>query len=294
MRTTLNELLKNGKPIVADGGMGTILFALGLANGEAPELWNIDEHEKIRSVHRGYIEAGAQIILTNTFGGNRIRLEMHNLQDRAYELNRAAAELARAEADDVDCPVVVAGSMGPTGSIMMPYGTLEEEEAVAVFAQQAEALIVGGVDVLWIETMSAIEEVKAAVTGSRQVSPDFPIVATMTFDLNGHTMMGVTPEEALYAFSKMDLVAAGANCGNGTEELQIAIAKMSAVGLDIPLVAKANAGIPQLHDDIVVYDASPDDMRLYATIVRDSGATIIGACCGSTANHIRAIRETLS
>jgi 5-methyltetrahydrofolate--homocysteine methyltransferase len=291
--TTLQDLLDGDLPIIADGGMGTMLFSLGLENGEAPELWNVEQPDRIRRVHRQYIEAGAQIILTNTFGGNRIRLKFHDIEGRAFELNQAAAQLARKEADAADHPVVVAGSMGPSGSILEPYGDLSSDEASAVFKEQAAALIDGGVDVLWIETMSALEEVRAAVAGIRAAAADFPIVATMTFDVNGHTMMGVSPEKALEEVSSLGVLALGGNCGNGPAEIETVITKMHAVNPKVTLVAKSNAGVPQLIDDVPVYDASPEDMGHYAARARDLGATIIGSCCGSTPDHIRAIRESL-
>jgi len=293
MRTTLQDLLAAGTPVVADGGMGTMLFSLGLAQGDSPELWNMDHPDRIRSVHRGYIEAGAQIILTNSFGGNRIRLGRHDLVGRAAELNAAAARLARAEADAVPQPVVVGGSMGPTGQMLAPMGTLSFEDAVEAFAEQARALVEGGVDVLWIETMSDLEEVRAAHTACRQAAPDVPVVTTMTFDTKGRTMMGVTPERALSTLGEFGVIALGANCGNGPDEIEGVIEKMSAAGPAVPLIAKANAGLPRMVDGAAVYDATPDVMADYARRVREHGAQIIGACCGSTPDHIRAIAQAL-
>jgi len=293
MRTTLQDLLAAGTPVVADGGMGTMLFSLGLEQGASPELWNVDHPDRIRSVHRGYIEAGARIILTNSFGGNRVRLGTHDLAGRAAELNTAAARLARAEADAVPQPVVVGGSMGPTGQMLAPMGALSFEDAVAAFAEQARALVEDGVDVLWIETMSDLEEVRAAHTACRQVAPDVPVVTTMTFDTKGRTMMGVTPERALSTLGEFGVIALGANCGNGPDEIEGVIEKMRAAGPDVPLVAKANAGLPHMVDGVAVYDATPDVMAGYARRVREHGAQIIGACCGSTPDHIRAIAQAL-
>lgn len=293
MRTTLQDLLAAGTPVVADGGMGTMLFSLGLEQGASPELWNVDHPDRIRSVHRGYIEAGARIILTNSFGGNRVRLGTHDLAGRAAELNTAAARLARAEADAVPQPVVVGGSMGPTGQMLAPMGALSFEDAVDAFAEQARALVEGGVDVLWIETMSDLEEVRAAHTACRQVAPDVPVVTTMTFDTKGRTMMGVTPERALSTLGEFGVIALGANCGNGPDEIEGVIEKMRAAGPDVPLVAKANAGLPHMVDGVAVYDATPDVMAGYARRVREHGAQIIGACCGSTPDHIRAIAQAL-
>ena len=293
VRTTWEALLSSGKVIVADGGMGTMLIARGLQRGTAPELWNVERPDEVRAIHRAYIEAGAQIILTNSFGGNRLRLELHGVSGRVAELNRAAARLARAEADAAPQPVLVAGSMGPTGQMLAPMGTLPYGEAVAAFAEQAAALVEGGADVLWIETMSDLEEVRAAIEGCRQAVPGVPVVSTMTFDTRGRTMMGVTPERAAQEIEALGVSALGANCGKGPDELEAAIAKMAAIGPALPLIAKANAGAPRLEGDQAVYDATPDDMAHYAQRVRDLGARIIGACCGSTPDHIRAIAQVL-
>jgi 5-methyltetrahydrofolate--homocysteine methyltransferase len=288
-----HELLQGSGPIVADGGMGTMLFALGLTQGAAPERWNVDQPNHIRSVYRSYIEAGAQIILTNTFGGSPPRLARHDLQDRCAELNTAAARLARAEADDAMRPVVVAGSIGPMGEFFAPMGTLTPEGAQADFAQQAIALVVGGVDVLWIETMSDLQEVQAAVAACRQVAPNVPVVTTMTFDTKGRTMMGVRPEQAAAAMLALGVAAGGANCGNGPDEIEDVIAKMHAAQPGMVLVAKSNAGRPRLENGRAVYDATPADMAAYARRVRAAGARIIGACCGSTPAHIAAIAGAL-
>lgn len=293
MKTTLQSLLDSAAPVVADGGMGSMLFALGLSRGHSPELWNVEQPENVRSVHREYIEAGAQIVLTNSFGGNRIRLSAHNLDHRTHELNRAAAQLARAEADAAAHPVVVAGSMGPTGKMLEPLGDLAFEEAEAAFAEQAGALVEGGVDVLWIETMSDLEEVRAAFEGCRRAAPDVPVVATMTFDTRGRTMMGVTPERALNTLDEFGVIALGANCGNGPDEIEGVIGKMHTTNPGVALVAKANAGLPHMEGDAAVYDASPEIMAAYAQRARDAGARIIGACCGSTPAHIQAIAAVL-
>lgn len=293
MQTTLQELLDNNTSILLDGAMGTMLFQMGLQHGDSPELWNVDEADKIRAVHRQYIEAGSQIILTNTFGCNNKRLELHELESRATELNIAAAKLARAEADASPQPILVAGSIGPTGSILTPYGDMEYEEAVAVFEEQAKALTLGTVDIFWIETMSDLGEVKAAVEACRKVAPETPMVATMTFDTHGHTMMGVKPEQALEILKGLDVVALGGNCGNGIKEIEIIIEKMRAENKDVILVAKSNAGIPHLEKGVAVYDATPDTMAEYARSVQGLGASLIGACCGSTPDHIRAMAKAL-
>lgn len=293
MRTNLQGLLASGQPVVLDGAMGTMLFRAGLKNGESPELWNVEQAEKVAAVHRAYIEAGSQLILTNTFGCNRERLKLHRLEARAAEFNHAAARLARAVADAAPSPVLVAGSIGPTGSMMAPLGDLTFEAAVALFSEQARALAEGGVDVLWVETMSDLEEVRAAVQACHEAAPDLPVVATMTFDTHGRTMMGVKPEQAVKAITGLAVLAVGGNCGNGPDEIAGVIEKMHAAAPDAVLVAKANAGIPRLVDDVAVYDATPAHMAEYALQVRGLGATLIGGCCGSTPDHIRAMAQAL-
>lgn len=293
MKTTLQELLRLGGAVVADGAMGTMLFALGLQNGESPELWNVEFPDRVRGVHRAYIEAGSQLVLTNTFGCNRLRLAFHAVENRAHELNVAAARLARAEADAAERPVAVGGSMGPTGGIIAPYGELGVDEATSAFAEQAAGLVEGGVDVLWIETMSALEEVQAAVEGCRRAAPGFPLAATMTFDTHGHTMMGVKPEKAVETLQELDMIAVGGNCGNGPQEIEAVVQKMQGVSPHTVLIAKANAGLPHLDGDVPVYDATPLVMADHAVRVRDLGAQIIGACCGSTPDHIRAMALAL-
>jgi 5-methyltetrahydrofolate--homocysteine methyltransferase len=294
MKARLEELLATGKPLVADGAMGTMLQAAGLEAGSAPERWNVERPEAIASIHRAYIEAGAQIILTNSFGGSRIRLAMHGLEDRTVELNRAAAQLARQEADHAPCPVIVAGSIGPTGKLLAPLGDLEMAAAVSAFREQARALVQGRVDVLWIETMSDTEEVLAAVTGCRQAAPEWPVVTTMSFEKGGRTMMGIGAEKALETLERLGLLAVGGNCGRGPDEVEQVISRMHQTNPNLVLVAKANAGLPHLVNGAAVYDADPQVMADYARRVYDCGAQIIGACCGSTPDHIRAIAQALN
>ncbi len=289
----LEKLLASGAPILLDGAMGTMLMAAGLEQGDPPEEWNVLHPDRIRAIHQSYVDAGSQVILTNSFGGTRFRLEMHNLQDRVYELNKAAAENARAVADAAPRTVVVAGSMGPTGQLFEPMGLLTFEEAKAAFAEQARGLADGGVDVFWVETMSDLDEVRAAVEGARSVS-DLPIITTMSFDTHGHTMMGVSPQKAVETLSQLDVIALGANCGTGSDELEKAIEAMRTARPDLLLVAKANAGIPQVErGGNVVYTGTPEVMAQYARDVKALGARLIGACCGSTPEHIKAMAEAL-
>lgn len=291
---SIQSLLKERDYIITDGAMGTVLFTQGLEHGDPPEIWNIEHPERVAVVHQAYIDAGSQVLLTNTFGGNRLRLALHNVQDRAKEANLAAAALLRKIVEESGKEILVAGDMGPSGEVLAPYGELAFEDAKDAFAEQAEALIAGGVDLIWIETMSDLEEVRAAVEGTRSINADIPIVTTMTFDTHGRTMMGVTPEQAYQTLSALNVAALGGNCGNGPEEIIQVIEKMGAMDGSLPLVAKANAGIPELVGGKAVYRASPETMADYAIKSYEAGARIIGACCGSTPDHILAIAEALS
>jgi 5-methyltetrahydrofolate--homocysteine methyltransferase len=273
--------------------MGTMLFANGLQFGDPPELWNLEHPDVIRRIQRAYLEAGSRIVLTNTFGGNRLRLGLHGLQDRVDELNRTAAILLRAEVQAAGGTALVAGDIGPSGEIVAPLGTLDYDEAVDVFREQAASLVAGGVDLIWIETMSDLNEMQAAIQGVRQASPGIALVATMTFDTRGHTMMGVSPEEAVAHLDAWGADAVGGNCGNGPDELIPVIAKMHAAAPDVVLVAKSNAGMPELVDMQAVYRASPEMMAGTALEMRDAGARIIGACCGSSPAHLRAMADAL-
>lgn len=274
--------------------MGTMLFASGLEHGDAPELWNVVFPQRVAAVHRAYIEAGSRLLLTNTFGGNRYRLMLHRLEDRVAELNRAAASILRREVSLSGVDALVAGDIGPSGGLLLPLGELTYPEAVEAFREQAAALVEGGVDVIWIETMSDLEEVRAAVEGVRQASMDIPIITTMTFDTRGYTMMGVAPERAISILNTYGAAAVGGNCGNGPEEVIQVIEKMYTADPQATLVAKANAGIPELVGGEPVYRASPEAMAEYAVKAFDAGARIIGACCGSTPAHIQAIAGSLA
>lgn len=279
--------------LLADGATGTSYFQMGLVSGDAPEMWNFEHPERVRSLHRHFIEAGADIVLTNTFGGNRHRLKLHNAQDQVHAINVAAARNARAEADAAGRDVYVAGSIGPTGEIFMPVGTMPHEEGVAAFAEQAMALKDGGVDVLWIETMSSEEELRAAVEGASEAG--LPIVTTMSFDTNGRTMMGITPKAfgALTASLATQPVAVGANCGVGASELVATVMGIVGARPEAHVVAKGNCGIPQYVDGHIHYTGTPELMADYARIALDAGAKIIGGCCGTSPEHLAAMRKAL-
>lgn len=292
MTRDVAALFRTGEPVVLDGGMGTMLMAAGLLFGDPPEAWNVlpERVEAVRAIHRGYVEAGAQIILTNSFGGSPFRLKLHHLQGRTFELNKAAAELAKAEAGE---RAFVAGSIGPSGELFVPMGELTFDAAVDGFAAQAEGLAAGGVDLFWVETMSDLQEVRAAVAGARRAAPQIPIVATMTFDTRGFTMMGVSPAEAVAAMAELDLLAIGGNCGNGPDEIEAVVVGMAETGTSLPIVAKSNAGMPQIIDGRTVYGADAALMADCARRLRAFGATGIGACCGSTPAHIAAMAQAL-
>jgi 5-methyltetrahydrofolate--homocysteine methyltransferase len=290
----IQSLLADNEYILADGAMGTMLFASGLEHGGAPEMWNIEHPDRVAAVHQAYLDAGSRILLTNTFGGSRYRLVLHNLEDRVAELNRAAVQILRSVVDTSGVNALVAGDIGPSGGLIQPLGELTYEEVVQSFSEQASALIEAGVDVIWIETMAALEELQAAVEAVRRVSSDIPVITTMTFDTRGRTMMGVTPEKAVTTLNSFGAAAVGGNCGNGPEEIIEVVRKMRATAPETILVAKANAGIPELVKGEPVYRATPEDMAEYALQVYAAGAQIIGACCGSTSAHIQAISAVLS
>jgi 5-methyltetrahydrofolate--homocysteine methyltransferase len=287
------DLLAEPGPILADGAMGTMLFANGLQFGDPPEVWNLTQPEVVRRIHRGYLDAGSRIIMTNTFGGNRLRLGLHGLSERVDHLNRTAAILARAEVRAAGDSALVAGDIGPSGEIVQPLGTLDYDIAVDVFREQAASLIAGGVDLIWIETMSDLNEIKAAIEGVRRVSPSIALVTTMTFDTRGHTMMGVSPEQAARSLLAWGADAVGGNCGNGPDELLPVIERMHAVAPDATLVAKSNAGMPELVEMRAVYRADPATMASFGIQMNEAGARIVGACCGSSPDHLRAMHASL-
>ncbi len=279
--------------VLGDGAMGTMLQAAGLESGGAPELWNVERPEVIRGIYQGYMDAGSQVITTNTFGGTSYRLGRDNLADRVYEFNLAGARLAREVADAAGRPVLVAGDMGPSGEIFAPLGALEPADAQAAFAEQAAALAEGGADFILIETMSALEEVEAAVAGARTTG--LPVAVTMTFDTHFRTMMGVKPAQAVKALHGMGVRVIGANCGNGPAEIERIATEMVAVKPDdVFLIAQSNAGLPKYDRGVIRYDGTPEVMAEYALKMRALGITYIGACCGSTPAHIAAMKQALA
>ena len=293
MTDPLSRLLASRDWVLADGATGTNLFNMGLEAGEPPEMWNVDHPDRIRKLYRDAVEAGSDLFLTNTFGGNAARLKLHNAQSRVHELNRIGASLGREIADAAGRQVLVAGSMGPTGEIMEPMGSLTHAIAVEVFHEQAEGLKAGGADILWVETISAPEEYRAAAEACALA--DMPWCGTMSFDTAGRTMMGMTSAQMAAMVEKLPNppVAFGANCGVGASDLMRTILGFVALGSERPIIAKGNAGIPKYHDGHIHYDGTPELMGEYAVLARDAGATIIGGCCGTMPEHLRSMRAAL-
>ncbi len=293
MTDPLSVMLDQRDWLLADGATGTNLFRMGLALNRAPELWNTEEPDKVRALYRGAVEAGSDLFLTNSFGGNASRLRLAGAGGRVAELNRIAAELGREVADTAGRKVIVAGSIGPTGEIMAPMGSLGHADAVAMFHEQAEALKAGGADLLWVETISSIEEFRAAAEAAALTG--MPWCGMMSFDSAGRTMMGVTALElsALVERLPNPPVAYGANCGEGAADLLRTVTGFVASGNERPLIAKANAGIPRYEAGHLHYDGTPEMMADYACLARDLGVRIIGGCCGAMPEHLRAMRQAL-
>lgn len=290
MTDRLLDLLERKGLVLGDGAMGTMLQRAGLTDGGAPELWNVTHAEAVRAIYQGYADAGSDIITTNSFGGTRYRLKLHRLEERVFELNQAAAALAREAAGPEK---LVAGSIGPTGELMEPLGPLTLDEARVAFAEQAAGLAAGGVDFFLVETMSSLDEVQAAVEGARAAS-NLPVVVTMTFDTNYRTMMGVTPAQAVQTLHGWGVAVIGANCGNGPAEIERIMWEMAQARPDgAVLMAQSNAGLPRWSGGDISYDGTPEVMAGYAQRMRALGVQVIGACCGSTPDHLAAMRQAL-
>ncbi len=290
----LREYLNAGNILIADGATGTMLQAAGLPPGTPPDLWNVENPAAIRGVYRAYLDAGAQVILANTFGGNPIRLRIAGrLEERMAELNRAAVTLAKEEAVG---QAYVAADMGPTGELLAPLGTLSYEDAVVAFAAQARVLAESEADLIWIETMSDVNEARAAVEGIKQVT-DLPVFCSLSFELKkgkARTMMGVSPRQTAETLWHLGLTAIGANCGDGLEVMTPVLTEFRAALPDAVLIAKPNAGLPRMVDDETVFDLGAEEMAAHMPHLVELGAQVIGGCCGSTPAHIAAIAAALS
>jgi 5-methyltetrahydrofolate--homocysteine methyltransferase len=293
MANKLTQLIEKQGWVLADGATGTNLFNMGLMAGDAPEMWNEEHPDRITALYQGAVDAGSDLFLTNSFGGNRSRLALHGAENRAAELSRMAAEIGREVADKSDRDIIVAGSIGPTGEIMGAAGNLSHEAAVEIFEEQAIGLIAGGADVLWVETISAPEEMLAAAEAIGNINA--PWCGTMSFDTAGRSMMGVTSTDmvALMQSMKHAPLAFGANCGVGASDLLRTVLGFAEGGATLPVIAKGNAGIPKYVEGHIHYDGTPELMGQYAVMARNCGATIIGGCCGTMPDHLRAMRTAL-
>ena len=291
MSNSFTNLLAEKGTLLADGATGTNLFDMGLESGEAPEAWLLEHPDRVQALHQSFVDAGSDIFLTNTFGGTRHRLKLHGLDDQVTSLNRTAARLARGIADEADRPVLVAGSVGPTGELLTPLGKLEKTDAVNSFKEQIEGLVEGGIDLVWIETISAPDELEAAAEAAR--SFDLPVCATMSFDSAGRTMMGLTPRAFASLAADFNLDGFGANCGVGASDLMSSVIGFADATPTQPIIAKANCGIPSYEDGRIVYSGTVEQMAAYAQLARAAGAKIIGGCCGTKPEHIRAMRSAL-
>ncbi|MCY4303223.1 MAG: betaine--homocysteine S-methyltransferase [Aestuariivita sp.] len=293
MNNALSEMLSTIDVILADGATGTNLFQMGLAAGDAPELLNSSEPSKITKLYKIAVNAGCDLFLTNTFGGNAARLKLHNAQNHVHKLNRIGAEIGREIVDKGNRKIIVAGSVGPTGEILKPVGELSHQLAVEMFHEQADGLKTGGADVLWLETISAPEELKAAVEAFALTG--MPWVGTMSFDTAGRTMMGVTSIAMSEMIQNLEFppVAYGANCGTGSADILRTILAMTTHDNKYPIISKGNAGIPKYVDGNIFYDGTPELMADYAELARNAGARIIGGCCGTTGTHLKKMREAL-
>ena len=278
--------LERGGVIVADGALGTMLQEAGLPAGMSPEAWLLENPDAVRGVHLAYVEAGSDLILACTFGANQARLERKGLAQRVVEVNRRAVDLAREAADG---RAYVAGDVGPLGRFLAPLGPLSYEQAVGMYVEQAQALLEAGVDVIFIETMSAMEEMSAAIEGARQAGVDVPVFASFSFDHHGMTNMGVSPKQAAEKLTALGVAALGANCGATMDMTEGAIAEMHDAVPEAALIAKPNAGIPRTVGRSILYEATPADMAERARRFVSLGARVVGGCCGSTPAHIAAI-----
>jgi 5-methyltetrahydrofolate--homocysteine methyltransferase len=287
MATRFLERLASKEVLVADGATGTNYQAMGLAIGVAPEDWVESEPGKVLGLHRAFIDAGSDIILTDTFGGTSLRLSETGFAGRARELNRRAAKLAR-DAVGNSTPVLVAGSMGPTGGLMEPLGELTAQAAADTYAEQAAALAEGGVDLLLLETFFALEEAMAAIEGIKRVS-DLPLVVTFSFDQGAKTMMGLSPTKMAAAIAPLGVAAIGANCGRSLDDMEKVAGELAGLNLDLPLWIKPNAGLPRMDGDVARYDTTPAVMAEYTRRFIDAGARIVGGCCGTSPEHLEAI-----
>ena len=279
----------DGPVLLADGATGTNYQNMGIEPGVAPEEWVVDEPAKVQELHRRFVEAGSQLILTCSFGASSLRLADEALHGRAVEVNRRAAELAREAAGS---EVLVAGSIGPTGHLADPLGPLTRELAVATFSEQARSLAEGGVDLLVLETFFSLDEGLWAVEGVQSVT-GLPLVVSYSFDQGTKTMMGLSPAQVAEAFAPLGVAALGANCGKSLADTDAIVDELLAADAGLPLWVKPNAGVPRMEGGEVVYDAGPDDLARHVAGYAARGAKVVGGCCGTTPEHVQAIAASL-
>ncbi|MCF6112879.1 MULTISPECIES: betaine--homocysteine S-methyltransferase [Mesorhizobium] len=293
MTNPIDALLAEKGVLLADGATGTNLFAMGLEAGEAPELLNETAPDIITSLHQNFVDAGADIILTNSFGGTRHRLKLHHAQDRVHALNQRAAEIARAVADKAGRKVIVAGSVGPTGELLVPLGAMTYDEAVDAFAEQIEGLKAGGAEVAWIETMSAPDEIRAAAEAAIRVG--LPYTYTGSFDTAGRTMMGLLPKDIHGVTDGLSPapLGVGANCGVGASDILASLLDMTEANPEATVIVKGNCGIPEFRGAEIHYSGTPELMADYVRLAVDAGAKIVGGCCGTSFAHLAAMRKAL-
>jgi 5-methyltetrahydrofolate--homocysteine methyltransferase len=287
----LLDRLKQKKLLVSDGAWGTMLQAAGLTGGDCPEEWNVTHPEEVKKVALAYQDAGADIVLSDTFGGSRCKLEKIGLGDRVTELNEAGAKLSLQGAPNC----IIAASIGPTGEFLEPVGEMTAEQMEAVYTEQIAAILKGGVKALCIETMSAIDEAVCAIKAAKKLDKNVDVIVTMTFEGSPkgyHTMMGVTPAKAALELDAAGADVVGANCGNGPEQM-IAITKEMRANTKKPILIHANAGLPVLVDGKTTFKQTPEDMAAKVKELVSAGANIIGGCCGTTPAHISAIKREI-
>ncbi len=285
---SFNDFLSDRSVVIADGAMGTNFQNMGIEPGVAPEEWVIDEPDRVRDLHRRFAEAGSELVLTDSFGATSARLADGPLAGRGAEVNARAAELAREAVGDER---LVAGSMGPTGQLVEPFGLLTREVCIEAYAEQSRALAQGGVDLLVLETFFTLEEALWAIEGIQGVT-DIPLVVSFSFDQGTRTMMGLSATDVVTAIEPLGVAALGANCGRSLKDSDAIVAEFLAT-MSIPLWVKPNAGVPRIVGDAVIYDADPDTLARHVAAYAEQGARVVGGCCGSTPGHIAAIAAAL-
>ncbi len=293
-QSAIFAVLEDKKALLMDGATGTNLFAMGLVSGDAPELWNDEHPDRVLKLNAGFVEAGSDVILTNTFGGNAMRLKLHASESRVAELNEKGAAIAVQAAKTAERKVFVAGSIGPLGELFEPMGAITMDIAVECFEEQARALERGGCDVLWIETLSSKEELIAAAAAASRT--ELPFACNASFDTKGRTMMGISPKEFSQTCKELPSrpFAVGSNCGVGPAQTVAAVLEMTEFDSEsFEHVAKANCGIPIWEGAKLRYSATPEQMAVYVHVARAAGASIIGGCCGTTSSHVAAMRAAM-